>query len=193
MATIFIIHGSYGHPGENWFPWLKKELEKIGHQVFVPKFPIPATRDEAYSGHDLKAWLATMDEYKKYIHKRTIFVGHSRGCIFLYKFLEYLVQPVQVVFLVAPWINYHWYPKGWKTIDSFHETPFQWEKIKHGSKYFEVYQSTNDYTSIAEGREIADTLGATFITVENAGHFNIASDPKYKTFELLLENIKKIL
>jgi predicted alpha/beta hydrolase family esterase len=41
MANIFIIHGSYGNPDENWFPWLKKELEQEGHKVFVPKFPTP--------------------------------------------------------------------------------------------------------------------------------------------------------
>jgi len=39
MANIFIIHGAYGNPDENWIPWLKTELEKLGNRVFVPKFP----------------------------------------------------------------------------------------------------------------------------------------------------------
>ena len=41
MANIFIIHGTEGYPEENWFPWLKKELEQKGHIVFVPQFPTP--------------------------------------------------------------------------------------------------------------------------------------------------------
>jgi len=28
--NFFIFHGIYGNPEENWFPWLKKELEKKG-------------------------------------------------------------------------------------------------------------------------------------------------------------------
>lgn len=41
MANVIIIHGAYGNPEENWFPWLKKELEKLDCRVFVPKFPTP--------------------------------------------------------------------------------------------------------------------------------------------------------
>ena len=41
MTNIIIIHGSYGNPNENWFPWLKSELKKLKCNVFVPKFPTP--------------------------------------------------------------------------------------------------------------------------------------------------------
>ncbi|GAG44616.1 unnamed protein product, partial [marine sediment metagenome] len=34
--TTLIIHGTYGHPKENWFPWLKEELEILGEKVYVP-------------------------------------------------------------------------------------------------------------------------------------------------------------
>ena len=191
MRTIFIIHGSGGNPKENWFPWLKSELEKIGEHVIVPQFQIP--NPPAPGGHKLSVWLKKMDEYKDHINSETIIVAHSRGCIFTYRFLENLTVPVSAVFLVAPWINFFWYPKGYTGIDSFHATPFNWQKIKSGSRYFEIYQSTNDDTPIAEGREIAEKLGGKLIIVKNAGHFNTTYDPKYKKFDLLLQNIKRVL
>ena len=53
MRNFFIFHGSYGHPGENWYPWLKQELESMGHRVFIPTFPIPKVKGE---GHKLDLW-----------------------------------------------------------------------------------------------------------------------------------------
>lgn len=195
MRNIFIIHGSYGSPQENWFPWLKKELSKLGHRVFVPQFPIPSSdkMDLAYGGHSLSEWFKTLEDYNKYIDKETIFIAHSRGCVFTYHYLAKIEFPITATFLVAPWINFIWYPKGWKKTDSFHKKPFDWIKIKKGSKYFEVYQSTNDDTPVSEGKEIAKNLKAKLIVVKNAGHFNVAGDKRFVEFPLLLKNVEDFI
>lgn len=52
--NAFIFHGAGGHPEENWFPWLKRELEAKGLEVFVPKFPTP-------EGEGLEAWLKVLE------------------------------------------------------------------------------------------------------------------------------------
>ena len=41
MKNVIIIHGTEGYPEENWFPWLKKNLEERGYNVTVPQFPSP--------------------------------------------------------------------------------------------------------------------------------------------------------
>lgn len=189
MTNIFIIHGSYASPKKNWFPWLKKQLEKSGHQVFVPQFPIPKVQDPYYSGHSLGKWITHFQQFRHLVNRDTIFVAHSRGCVFLYNLLPTLERKVRAVYLVAPWLNYRWYPKDKKMVDSFHERPFEWERIRKASQYFEIYQSTNDDTPVEEGEEIARKLDAKLIVVKGAGHFNVATDIKYKKFPLLFRNI----
>ncbi len=195
MKNIFIIHGSYGSPQENWFPWLKKELSKLGHKVLVPQFPIPPTdkQDSSYGGHKLSEWIETLNDYSRYIDNETIFIAHSRGCVFTYHYLAKIKQSISATFLVAPWINFLWYPKNNKKIDSFHRVPFDWKKIKKGSRYFEVYQSTNDDTPVSEGEEIAKKLDANLVVVKNAGHFSASTDKKFVEFPLLLKNVKDFI
>ena len=41
MLTCLIVHGTYGHPQENWIPWLRKELELLNYEVIAPHFPTP--------------------------------------------------------------------------------------------------------------------------------------------------------
>lgn len=186
MRTAFIFHGTGAGPNWNWFPWLKKELEKLGLRVFVPQFPAAKIKD---GQEKLNDWLAAFEKYKQYVKKDTIIIAHSKGAVFTYHLLPTLEQKIQAVFLVAPWFKYHWYKKG-KPVSSFHAEPFRWERLKNSAKHFEVYQSTNDIIEIWEGEKIAKDVGGKVVIVKNAGHFNIVSDPKFDKFELLLKNIK---
>ena len=35
-----IFHGTFSSIDENWFPWLKENLEKLGQTVFAIQFPV---------------------------------------------------------------------------------------------------------------------------------------------------------
>ena len=94
MTNVFIIHGAYGHPKENWFPWLKSELEKLDCRVFIPQFPTPEDQS-------LETWLKVFEEYKQYLDEDSVVVGHSLGPAFLLDILEKLDKPVKATFFVS--------------------------------------------------------------------------------------------
>ena len=43
--NVIIVHGYTASPADNWFPWLKKELELLGATVAVPVMPEPHSPD----------------------------------------------------------------------------------------------------------------------------------------------------
>lgn len=120
MANIFIIHGVGGHPQENWFMWLKKELEMHEHNVFVPQFPTPEKQT-------LSNWLAVIEEYKELLTPDTILVGHSLGVPFILNVLE--KYPAKAAVLVAGFVG-----KAGNQFDEFMKTfarkSFDWQRIK---------------------------------------------------------------
>lgn len=181
---VIIIHGSFGHPKENWFPWLKAELEKIGYNVIVPKFPTP-------KGQNLDIWLDVLDRYEKYLDSETMLVGHSIGVSLILKKLEILKHPINAVFLVAGCIG----KIGNNIFDninsSFFEGGFEWDKIRRNAKHFFLYHSDNDpYVPLKMGEELAAKLGVKLTLVKGAGHFNEKAG--YRKFPLLLEDIKNL-
>ena len=94
MTRFFIVHGAYGNPEENWIPWLKKELEKIGHEVIVPKFPTP-------DDQTLDNWLQVFKPYNKLIDQDTIFIGHSLGPTFILNILQRINTKIKAAFLIS--------------------------------------------------------------------------------------------
>ncbi len=183
--NVFIFHGTGGHSEENWFPWLKKELEKEDIKVFVPQFP---NADKP----KLSEWLDTLKDYQQYINEDTILIGHSLGGIFLLRVLERLEKPVKAAFFVAssigikPLLNY----MGDYNFSSGFD--FNWEKIRKMAKRFIVYHSDNDpYVSLKNGEELAKRLGVELTFIPNAGHFNTKSG--YIKFQELLERVKSVL
>ena len=183
MKRAFIIHGSHGNPQENWFPWLKSELEKLNYKVTIPQFPAANNT----GSENLDDWLKMFEKYLELFDENSILIAHSKGCIFTYHLLHRIRPCIRAVFLVAPWYKYHWYGNN-KPVSTFHVKDFRWDSLKDKSKYFEIYQSTNDIIEVWEGEKIAKDVGGNIVIIENAGHFN--SNAGFTKFPLLLESIK---
>jgi predicted alpha/beta hydrolase family esterase len=182
---VFIIHGTNGNSKENWFPWLKEELEKTNIETIVPDFP---TGDM----QSLSSWLESFQPYIGRIDGDCIFVGHSLGPAFILSVLEQIDTRIRAAFLVAPFVSKLGIEQFDKSNKTFVEKEFNWEKIKTNCTDFTVYASDNDpYVSLERSRFVADHTDAKFKVVHGAGHFNAAAG--YTKFKQLLEDIKSAL
>lgn len=185
MATVFIIHGAYGNPQENWFLWLKKELENLGHTVIVPQFPTPENQT-------LENWMKIFSRYENNIHEDTIMIGHSVGVAFILDFLSQKEQHIKAAFFIAGFFEPLENPAFDTLNNTFINKPFDWKKIRQHSKRFFVYHADNDpYVPLKHGEALAKKLHVKLILVKNAGHFNTRSG--YTQFPELLEDAKKSL
>lgn len=183
---VFIFHGTEGYPEENWFPWMKQELEAKGCEVIVPQFPSPPI-----VAAKLSEWFEVLEEYMKDMGEDTIIIGHSLGGVFTLRVLEKLKQPIKAVFLtgtpvgVKPILNYD------RDV-SFSGFDFDWDTIKKNAKHFDVFQSDDDpYVGLGNGEELAQRLGVKLSFIPNAGHFNKKAG--YTKFEELRDKVFSIL
>lgn len=181
--NLFIFHGSYGNPNENWFPWLKTEIETLGVEVFIPQFPTP-------EGQSLEKWNEAFKPFEKHVTKDTIFVGHSSGPAFILNYLEKNDINISASFLVAPFTGLLNLPDFDSINFSLTDREFNWVKIKKNCRAFYVYHSDNDpYVPQSKSKFVAEKLEAEqYELVKNGGHLNAAAG--YTKFPLLLNDIK---
>lgn len=180
MKNALIIHGTGGYPEENWFPWMKKQLEGIGYEVNVPAFPTP-------EGQTLEAWLEVVAPYEKNFNEETILIGHSFGGTFVLRILEKIPVKIKLAALVAT-------PCGvmpvkyFETDKLFVGEGFDWGKIRVAAEKFLVFHSDNDpFVGLGNAEKIAQGLGVDVTLVKGAGHFNKAAG--YTEFKELVDRI----
>lgn len=73
MKKAILLHGWAGKSDNHWFPWMKKELEELGYEVFAPD--LTATRLPV-----LEDQLGDVEEIMANFWKGDIVIGHSLGC-----------------------------------------------------------------------------------------------------------------
>lgn len=183
MKNAFIFHGTGGCPKENWFPWLKSELEKLGFNVIIPQFPTP-------EGQTPETWFEVFEKYKEFYTPETIVFGHSLGGAFLLRILEKFDVRVKAAFFISAPVGV--LPiKNIETDRPFLEKAFDWEKIRNNAEKFFVFHSDDDpFVCLGNGEQLAKHLSVDLTFVPNAGHFNFAAG--YSKFDELLELVKGI-
>ena len=185
MKRIFIIHGWGFAPRNNFYPWLKSELEKLGYKVFAPDMPDTDTPViEAWVNH-LRDLVGTPD-------KNTYFIGHSIGCQTILRYLETISTPVGGAIFVAGWFNLTNQDEEEKVIAKpWIETPIDYAKVKVNLTSSVAILSDNDpYVPYEETkRNFEIRLGSEVVTIPGAGH--ITSGDGFGPFPQLVEIFEK--
>lgn len=181
MKNVFIIHGTYGNPEENWFPWLKKELERLNIPVFIPAFPTPEKQN-------IKNWTETFLPLEKKINEKSIFVGHSIGPAFVLHILER--YKIKKAIFVAGFLGSLGNTDFDKLNKSFFKE-FEWKTITQNCEKFVLFHADNDpYVPLNKGEELANKLGVKLKIISGAGHFNKVAG--YTEFKEVLNVIKEL-
>ncbi|MGE4351492.1 MAG: RBBP9/YdeN family alpha/beta hydrolase [Bdellovibrionales bacterium] len=180
--NFLIMHGTMGSPDGNWFPWMKAQLEALGHHVWLPRFPTPENQN--YTSWRSVAMQALHDLDPS----QTILIGHSMGCALSFRLAEEADRPYRAIFAVAPFIDKTGVPEFDPLVVTFIEHAFDWARVKKGAGVYHLYAGDNDpYVSPELTRRVEDALGQPVTFVPGGGHLN--AEFGYTSFPLLLQDV----
>lgn len=179
-----ILHGTGGSSKGNWFPWLKTELEKQGHKVWVPDLP-DATKPNS-------------EKWKEYFHanipfpydEETILIGHSAGAVASLYILQSLEEPIRGAILVGAFN----YPLGRDDLVELFAEPLEFEFVKDNASKIIFLHSDNDPSCPLEGaKDLASKLDAKIVVLPGLKHFSYGDDPRFTELPEILPLIQEVL
>lgn len=169
QKRAIIMHCWGATPEENWYPWLKKELEKKEYNVEVPQMP-------ETDWPRIEKWVPHLAKVVGTPEKNTILIGHSVGCQTILRYLATLKKGEEIgaAICVAGWFVL-------KNIRSKHEkevaapwldTPLDEKKVQEHCKKISALFSNDDPYVVLENEEIyRKRFGAKTKVYPKKGHF----------------------
>lgn len=181
--NYFIIHGSYGSPFGNWFPWLRRELRKRGKEVYTPDFPTGV----GFQNYDNWSKLLKVYLDAGLITNNTTIFAHSIAPVFISKFLVEHKTSVKKLVFVCGFNNYLGIDEDY---DSVNRGMF-FENLADVKNYCDeiicFYSDNDPYVSYDTEKAFADTIATKKEIIKGGGHLN--SESGYREFPKLLEYI----
>lgn len=184
VQQALILHGTDATPANNWFTWLKGQLEQDGCKVWLPQLPnSDKPNTEIYN-----KFLLSNSDFE--FNEETIIIGHSSGAVEALSLLQHLPASAKVkaVFLVSAFRD----DLGWGALAGLFIEPFDFEKIRTKADKFIFIHSDNDpYVPLKHAQYLAEQVGGKLIVESGQGHFNTELSGEYEAFPKLLEFIEK--
>lgn len=174
-----IIHGSFGSPKCNWFPWLKNELEEKGNIVDVPQM---LTGVEV---QDFDSW--SMILKKLDIDENTIIIAHSIACVFICKYLIVNEIKVKKLIFVSGFNDYLGINLDIDTVNVPMYIDNYYDVKKYCNNIICYYSDNDPYVEYKVEKEFADNVATKQYVIHNGGHLNEESG--YLQFKEILKSL----
>lgn len=159
---IVLIPGYKATPESNFFPWLKDELRRRGHDVVVANLPNPEAPDR-------DEWTKVLLEQVGSIDNETVVVGHSLGGAAALRFMEAAEvrsTPHALVLIATPWMINHEQFRG------FFMTELDYEVLMWKASKIAVIHAIDDKTiPFDHAEKYAKVLHAKLVETQEGGHF----------------------
>jgi predicted alpha/beta hydrolase family esterase len=184
MKRIVLLHGNGGGSGQDqWFPYIKRELEKMGVVCVAPDLPDAQLARKQF-------WFPYFTDELK-LGSNDIVVGHSSGALAILKYAEEHRLAGSVL------VGTYYTDLGYEDerTSGYFDTPWQWDNIKANQEWTAIFASTDDpFIPIEEPRYIRDRLGSEYFEFTDQGHFGLEDPPKSEfpeLFELLKQKLSQ--
>lgn len=166
----FIVHGWDGTPEEGWFPWLKKELETNGFEVYAPQLPDNGN-PRMYN------WVPKLAEVVGTPDEQTYFIGHSMGCQTITRYLETLPEGQKIggaVFVAGFFKHLTGIDEaGEETRAHWLTTPPDLIKVKsHLPKSVAIFSDDDPWVPLDNQDDYRNILGSEIIVEHGKKHYS---------------------
>lgn len=184
MKNAVILQGAGETQESFWLPYVKRELEKRGQEVWLPQLP-------DNDSPDLQKSLPFVLENGQFTSE-TVIIAHSAGCPLALAVLEKIKVKIKQVILVAGYAKALPPPGANKVV----KKTYDWEKIKENVEDIVFINSDNDPWGCndKQGKYMFEKLGGTQIIRHGEGHMGSDSfHQPYKEFPLLIKLVENQL
>lgn len=179
--NYILVHGSFGSPFVNWFPYLRKEIEKRNLEVYTPDFPT------GVGFQNYTNWSKLMKAYLEanILNENSIIFAHSIAPVFVCKFLIENKIKVKRLIFVCGFNNYLGINEEYDTVNNTMYLDNLEEIKKYCDDIICLYSDNDPYVKYEAEKEFADTITNNQILISGGGHLN--SESGYTEFKELLE------
>jgi hypothetical protein len=163
FSNITIFHGYGVTPEKMWFPWIHRELERLGYAVNIPAFPEPLRPD-------YRKWHRVAAPLVRRWDAQSLVIAHSVGGAFALRLMQSeLKTPIGGLLLVSSPFTA---TLNVKPYVRFFAQPLDWKKIRGLVKNVGIIHAMNDpLVPYDHAVRYGEALGAKPIIIPKGGHF----------------------